>query len=60
MADELKPNKTEYILVTDKTSEVISAATGNDGKAELTRLYRLIVKAGGEVTLFQSVQVSIL
>lgn len=42
----------EYLLVTDKTSEIIKVGEYN----ELKRLATLIRRAGGEVTIFKSTQ----
>lgn len=43
----------EYILVSDRDSKVLKSSTDY---YEIKRLYNLIVKAGGEVTLFKAIK----
>ena len=43
---------TAYLLVTDKTTEIIKCGDYN----ELKKLATLIRRAGGEVTIFKSTQ----
>ena len=44
----------EYILVSDKNSEVLLSALGWENCGELRRTAALIRKAGGEVTIFKA------
>lgn len=50
---ETEDKKTEYLLVTDTTSEVIKSSTD---RHELKKLATLIRKAGGEVTIFKATE----
>jgi len=51
---EPEENKTEYILVSDKTSEVLLSITGWKNSTELRKTAALIRKAGGEATVFKA------
>lgn len=51
LTDELEA---EYVLISDKTSEVMKSELGTEGLKSLTKLASLIRKAGGEVTIFKS------
>lgn len=44
----------EYILVADKTSEVIASCLGWKNAGEMRKTASLIRKAGGEVTIFKA------
>jgi hypothetical protein len=46
--------ESEYILVSDKTSEVLKSALGWNNAAELRKLASVIRKAGGECTIFKA------
>ncbi len=47
------PLPTEYLLVSDKDSKVLKSSTDYN---EILKLANLIQRAGGEVTLFKSMQ----
>lgn len=44
----------EYILVADKTSEVLSSCLGWKNAGEMRKTASIIRKAGGEVTIFKA------
>lgn len=44
----------EYILVSDKTSEVLLSVIGWKNAGEMRKTASIIRKAGGEVTIFKS------
>ena len=48
-----EPDKTEYLVVSDKTSEVILSS---EDLGECRKLATKIRKCGGEVTLFKSIK----
>lgn len=47
-------DQSEYILVADKTSEIIMSCLGWKNATELRKTASLIRKAGGEVTIFKA------
>lgn len=47
---------TEYLLVTDKTHEVLLSGSGPAGLSECRRLAGVVRRAGGEVTIFKSLK----
>lgn len=47
-------SESEYILVSDKTSEVLLSALGWKNASELRKTASIIRKAGGEVTIFKA------
>ena len=53
--DEIKPkpNQHEYILVSDKTSEVLKS---DSDYVVIKKLAGIIRKAGGEVTIFKAIK----
>ncbi len=46
--------ESEYILVSDKTSEVLLSALGWANTGELRKTASIIRKAGGECTIFKA------
>lgn len=48
-----EPDKTEYLVVSDKTSEVILSS---EDLGECRKLANKVRKCGGEVTLFKSIK----
>lgn len=48
-----EPDKTEYLVVSDKTSEVILSS---EDLGECRKLANKVRKCGGEVTLFKSLK----
>lgn len=46
--------ESEYILVSDKTSEVLLSALGWKNAGELRKTAAIIRKAGGECTIFKA------
>lgn len=46
--------ESEYILVADKTSEILSSCLGWKNAGEMRKTASIIRKAGGEVTIFKA------
>jgi hypothetical protein len=44
----------EYILVADKTSEILSSVLGWKNAGDMRKTASIIRKAGGEVTIFKA------